>query len=56
MATAPMMIMTMEITIDDPKSYARPWSATFHFHLIPEVEFIEYFCDNEADQKHMVGQ
>lgn len=48
--------MTMEITIDDPKSYVRPWSSTFHFHLVPEVEFIEYFCDNEADQKHMVGQ
>ncbi|MEQ1884498.1 MAG: hypothetical protein ABL967_05505 [Bryobacteraceae bacterium] len=48
--------MTMEIIIDDPKSYARPWNATFHFHLLPETEFIEYICDNEQDQKHMVGQ
>ncbi|MEQ1949035.1 MAG: hypothetical protein ABL995_17720 [Bryobacteraceae bacterium] len=48
--------MTMEITIDDPKSYARPWGATFRFHLLPDTEFIEYVCDNEQDQKHMVGQ
>jgi hypothetical protein len=48
--------MTMQITIDDPKSYTKTWDATFHFHLLPEIEFIEFVCDNEQDVKHMVGQ
>jgi len=48
--------MTMQITIDDPKAYAKPWEATLHYHLLPDTELIEYVCDNERDVPHLVGQ
>ncbi len=48
--------MTMQITIDDPKAYVKPWSATLHYHLLPDTELIEYVCDNEKDVPHMVGK
>lgn len=48
--------MTMEITIDDPKTYVKPWTATLHFHLLPDTNLIEYVCENEKDAKHLVGK
>jgi hypothetical protein len=48
--------MTMEITIDDPKTYAKPWSATLHYHLLPDTELIEFICENEKDAEHAVGK
>ena len=48
--------MTMQITIDDPKAYTKPWGATLHYHLLPDTELIEYICDNEKDVPHMVGK
>lgn len=38
--------MLMEITINDPKSYAKPWSATVTFHLLPDIELTEYICED----------
>ena len=48
--------LIMDITIDDPKAYVKPWSATVHFHLLPDYELIESVCDNEKDQEHMLGR
>jgi len=48
--------MTMQITIDDPKAYTKPWSALLHFTLLPDTELIEFVCDNEKDAPHLVGK
>jgi len=48
--------LTMEITIDDPKAYVKPWSANVHFNLLPDTELIESVCDNNRDPQHMVGK
>jgi len=48
--------MTMQITIDDPKAYTKPWGATLHYHLLPDTELIEYICDNEKDTPHLVSK
>ncbi len=48
--------MDMEITIDDPKAYTKPWSVTIHFVLFPDNELMESVCENEQDAKHMVGK
>src|SRR3989454_2119953 len=48
--------MDMEITIDDPKAYRKPWSVTIHFVLFPDNELMESVCENEQDAKHMVGK
>jgi hypothetical protein len=46
-----------EVTIDDPKTYTRPWTAAWTKMWTPDEEIIEYFChDNNRDQYHMVGQ
>ena len=45
-----------EITLDDPEAYTAPWSAVWTKTWEPDVEFIEYFCqDNNIDQFHMMG-
>ena len=35
----------MEITIDDPKVYAKPWSVTQELQLIADGELIEDICN-----------
>lgn len=41
--------MQIEFTIDDPKTYKKPWSASVHFDLFPDTELIESICENERD-------
>ena len=48
--------MDMELTIDDPKAYQRPWKVTFHFELFPDNEIMESVCENELDWQHRVGK
>lgn len=44
--------MTGEITIDDPKSYTKPFTITLKFRLMPDTELIEDVCENEKDSAH----
>ena len=49
--------MEMQFTIDDPKTYAKPWSVTIPFNLLPDSELMEMICEeNEKDAAHMVGK
>lgn len=48
--------LIMEITIDDPKAYVKPWNATVHFNLLPDTELIESVCDHNFDLEHLVGK
>jgi hypothetical protein len=41
--------LEMEITINDPKAYTRPWSITIPFALLPDTDLIENICENEKD-------
>lgn len=48
--------MELDVTIDDPKAYTKPWkAATVHFKLLPDMELIEHLCENEKDAPHLVG-
>jgi hypothetical protein len=38
--------MDLAITIDDPKAYLKPWTATVKLRLLPDTELIEAFCDD----------
>ncbi|HTR39743.1 MAG TPA: hypothetical protein VMH80_27905 [Bryobacteraceae bacterium] len=40
------------ITIDDPKAYAKPWTATVPAHLLADSDLIETYCENEKDEIH----
>ena len=45
--------MEIEITIDDPKNYTKPWTVKENPHLLVDTDLIEYICnENEKDLKH----
>ena len=37
--------MDVEMTIDDPKAYTRPWTVTLPLVLVPDSELLEYICN-----------
>ena len=48
--------MDMEVHIDDPKAYPKPWdAATVHFKLLADMELIEHLCENEQDAQHLAN-
>ncbi len=36
--------MDIGITIDDPKTYTKPWTVTVGFELLPDTELTEHVC------------
>ena len=45
--------LSVEITIDDPGAYTKPFSYTVTSTLVPDEDLLEYFCaDNEKDAQH----
>ncbi len=46
--------MDLEITFDDSKYYAKPWTTRMQFQLMPDTDLIEDVCDNEKDNEHTV--
>ena len=49
--------LEMQITFNDPKAYNRPWTITVNAQLIPDIELLEFICnENEQDAEHLVGQ
>jgi hypothetical protein len=49
--------LIVEITLDDPAMYAKPWTVTQEFQLDPDGELIEYVCgENNLDIPHLVGK
>lgn len=48
--------MTMQITVDDPKAYTKPWTLTLEKVLKTDTELLDYICaENEKDVKHIKG-
>jgi len=46
--------LEVEITIDDPKAYTRPWTVKVNQVLVPDTDLLEFIClENEKDIKHM---
>jgi hypothetical protein len=47
--------MDIQLTIDDPKAYTKPWTAELRPQLIPDTELMEFVCnENERDLRHLV--
>jgi hypothetical protein len=44
--------LEIEITIDDPKAYSKPWHAKVPVKLLPDTDLIETYCENEKDRVH----
>jgi hypothetical protein len=49
--------LEIEVTVDDPKAYTRPWTVTLNQLIVLDTELLDYHCnDNERDRTHMVGK
>ncbi|HYR83790.1 MAG TPA: hypothetical protein VE422_06910 [Terriglobia bacterium] len=47
----------IQITIDDPKAYTRPWTVTEEVHLLTDTELMEFVClENNVDLEHLPGK
>ena len=45
--------LDVEVTVDDPKAYTRPWTVTIRQRLMPDDELIEFVClENERSTRH----
>jgi hypothetical protein len=45
--------LEIEITVDDPKAYTRPWTVKIDQRLMPDTELIEFVCaENEKSSAH----
>jgi hypothetical protein len=48
--------LTIEITIDDPGAYTRPWTVAQEVYLNPDWEPLEFICnENNRDIQHLPG-
>jgi hypothetical protein len=46
--------MEVEITVDDPKAYTKPWTIKLTQPLVPDTELLDYVCvENEKDVAHL---
>ena len=46
--------MEVDVTIDDPKAYSRPWKAeTMRLALQPDTEMLEHLCENNRDLERL---
>jgi hypothetical protein len=47
--------LEIDVTVDDPKAYTRPWSVTIKQRLMLDSELMEFICaENEKDAQHFV--
>jgi hypothetical protein len=46
--------MDLEVTLEDPKYYTRPFTVKTELNLIPDSDVLEFVCgENEKDRAHM---
>jgi hypothetical protein len=49
--------INIDVTIDDPKAYTKPWNVRLSWRLVPDTDLIESICEeNNKDLPHMVGK
>jgi hypothetical protein len=48
--------LTVEVTINDPKAYTRPWTVTEAMQFLPDTDLLEFVCnENNRDLPHLVS-
>ena len=49
--------MELEMTVDDPKAYTKPWTVKINLEFQLDSDLLEYVClEGERDSAHMVGK
>jgi hypothetical protein len=45
--------LEIDVTVDDPKAYTKPWTAKLNQRILPDTDLLEYVClENEKDTQH----
>jgi hypothetical protein len=46
--------LEIQVTVDDPKAYTKPWTVTLHQRIVVDTELIDEVClENEQSLRHM---
>ena len=45
--------IAIEVTIDDPKAYTRPWKVNLNWTLLPDTDLIESICEENNKAEHL---
>jgi hypothetical protein len=49
--------LQIQITVDDPKAYTRPWTVTIEQLIVLDTEMLDAVCwENEKDVPHLLGK
>ena len=49
--------LDLQLTIDDPKAYLKPWTVTQTMQLFADTDLLEFVCnENEKDLKHLTAK
>jgi hypothetical protein len=49
--------LKIEVTVNDPKAYTRPWTVTESMNLLPDTDLLEFVCtENNRDLAHLPHQ
>ena len=49
--------LEIQVTVDDPKAYTRPWTATLNQFILADTDLLDYICnENEKDTQHFTGK
>jgi hypothetical protein len=49
--------LEIEITVNDPKAYTKPWTIKLNQPLVVDTDLLDYIClENERDFRHFVGK
>jgi len=46
--------LEIDVTVDDPKAYTKPWTVRVTQRLMPDSELIEFICE-DRDATHYIG-
>ena len=46
--------LEVQVTVDDPKAYTKPWTVTLRQRIVVDADLIDELCvENEQSYKHM---
>ena len=49
--------LEIEVTVDDPKAYIKPWTVKLNHFIALDTDLLDYFClENEKDVPRLVGK
>jgi hypothetical protein len=49
--------LQIEVTVDDPKAYTKPWTVKLKQSIVLNTELLDYIClENEKDISHFTGK